>query len=324
MKLGICGLGLIGRQRLTAVQEFFPGVTIYAFDPFSPAETDIGSAIRVWEESELWELQLDGLIISTPHSVATELVEKALKHGIRTLVEKPMGRNLGEAEKLRTLDVDGKLSVGFNYRFMPAITVLDRAITNKELGEIISVEISLGHGGSPEDKSSWKLDPEIAGGGALLDPGIHLLDLLVNPLRGLGELKISSLGDWSGFWKTGIEEHVEMFGSIGESAFHMTSSVVQWRTTFRIFVLGTDGYIEISGRGRSDGPQILTKGSRWGWKSAPSQLASENTEVLMTRDNSLEQETKAWMEGRDLVCTSEQALQTMRVYSKLAKELTNA
>src|ERR1035441_4976780 len=46
-----------------------------------------------------------------------------------------------------------------------------------QFGTLINVSMVLGHGGAPGMEKGWKLDPIRAGGGCLIDPGIHLLDL---------------------------------------------------------------------------------------------------------------------------------------------------
>ena len=87
------------------------------------------------------------------------------KEGTRVHVEKPLGRDLPEAKYLYSLDSSGSfLTVGFNYRFFRGVEGLLRDIQHGVSGEVISVEMILGHGGAPADKTSWKLDPLLAGG----------------------------------------------------------------------------------------------------------------------------------------------------------------
>jgi predicted dehydrogenase len=67
--------------------------------------------------------------------------------------------------------------------------------------------MTIGHGGSPNDLTTWKLNAYRAGSGSLLDPGVHMLDLLtqlftrLTPLCGVA---------WNGFWKTGIDEELHL------------------------------------------------------------------------------------------------------------------
>jgi predicted dehydrogenase len=211
-------------------------------------------------------------------------------------MEKPMGRNLLEAKKLHSHKNARNLSIGFNYRFMPSVQAAKSTIKSGDLGEIVSVKMDLGHGGSPKDKNSWKLNPDSAGGGVILDPGIHLLDLICYLFHvQASEVQFTDARSWKGFWNTGIEETVFAIGMLNKTLLNLSVSLVAWRTRFEIEIIGTEGYLKLSGRGRTDGPQTMTLGRRWGWASAKSQSDSEVVKQLATHDNSLELELAAWI-----------------------------
>jgi len=58
--------------------------------------------------------------------------------------------------------------------------------------------------------------------------------------------------------------------------------VCQWRSEFRIEVIGRDGYGVVSGRGRSYGMQRYTRGKRWSWINGRPQV--ENEELVIESD----------------------------------------
>ena len=125
------------------------------------------------------------------------------------LIEKPMGRDAGEALALMAAaQRPGQLRVGLNYRFFDGVEALLADVRAGNFGELISLDVVLGHGGSPGDERSWKLDPVRAGGGCLIDPGIHVLDLLLQ-IAG-PEVEVVGARTWSGFWNTGIEEEAHL------------------------------------------------------------------------------------------------------------------
>ena len=70
------------------------------------------------------------------------------------------------------------------------------------LGELRSIDILLGHGGHPRSAESWKLDPARAGGGVLLDPGVHLFDLVLCVSRAA---RLEHVSATRGFWPTGVD-----------------------------------------------------------------------------------------------------------------------
>jgi predicted dehydrogenase len=187
-------------------------------------------------------------------------------------------------------------------------------------GKLNSIRIDIGHGGSPKDRDSWKLNPSKAGGGALLDPGIHILDLLhylfdFSP----AEIVINGANKWSGFWNTGIEESVNLIGRYREVPFTISISLVAWRTRFRIEVIGSDAYSILDGRGRSEGPQIHTFGKRWGWLESNSQRDSEIVEILCEKDSSILEETKSWLSNKSNLATSQDGLKSMQLYESFTK-----
>jgi predicted dehydrogenase len=315
----ICGLGLIGRQRLQAlIQSGVDPQAISWFDPYLKSESidDFREIKRIDSLEELQGYSPSHVIVSTPHDSAVEITKMFGPKKSKILMEKPMGRNLEEAMDLFDSVDQGQLNIGFNYRFMPAIQALKSDLKSKAIGELISIRIDIGHGGSPKDKDSWKLDPVKAGGGALLDPGIHMIDLLLYLFNGdTSNIEIQGTSQWSGFWDTGIEESISLIGRTSGVPFNISISLVAWRTRFHIEVLGSEGYIIINGRGRTDGPQSYTLGKRWGWQDHRSQIDSEETRVLAITDNSLSEETNAWLVGSEQLATASDGIKGMKLYT---------
>ena len=315
----VVGYGLIGRQRTKAILDSGLAQEIYIYDPFLndiPIESE--NLTRIGDISDLKNNRLSHVLIATPHDQVTGIIDEVKIHKPRIFIEKPMGRNLLESEKIRDIAKECDISVGFNYRFMAGIEKLKKIIASNEIGAINSIRLDLGHGGSPEDGNSWKLNKELAGGGSLLDPGIHLIDLILYLFgKNSSDIEVDGVNYWSGFWKTGIEESSMVLGKIDKIPFNLISSIVAWKTRFMVEVIGVNGYVIINGRGRSDGPQTITIGQRWGWLHATSQLESELTSNVMFNDTSILNETKAWINQSHQVCTAEQAFKSMSFYQKI-------
>jgi predicted dehydrogenase len=282
MRIGFCGLGLIGTQRFEGVrslQLLDPNQAIEIIGCYDPVLEDKqrvheSSLFRFASLELLIEKQPDLVFVSTPHHAVADICESLLAKGIRVHVEKPLGRNLAEAKHLCSLEgSDYSLTVGFNYRFFCGVEHLLRDIREQAFGQIISIEMTLGHGGALSDLNSWKLDPILAGGGSLLDPGVHLIDLC---LQIAPDLQLEYAKSWRGFWNTGIEEEVTVaFSSKLVPSIIIKSSIVRWRSEFSLRVNGTDGYGVVKGRGRSYGTQTYVRGKRWGWSDGTSQAESE-------------------------------------------------
>ncbi len=168
------------------------------------------------------------------------------------------------------------------------------------------------------------MNKEKAGGGALIDPGIHLIDLCNLVAKNLDFLAGKS---WNGFWKTGIEEECRLLlTSENIPMLDLTVSVVRWRSTFRLEFFGEDGYGIVEGRGRSYGPQQYRRGKRWGWQSGKSQADSEELvltspcdEVFADELNSLLWESAA--NSHIHLCTAAEAIENMKVLEKCRSPL---
>jgi predicted dehydrogenase len=297
--VNLIGAGLIGQERLKAVAKLrargFPVRVGWVHDPANPRLADLAKEYQFAVEPEIGEFlsrNADLVVIACPHDVAVEHTCRALNRGHTVLIEKPMGRNLAETEQIAAAAANGGgLFIGLNYRFMPGIAALLADWRSQRFGSPISLRMQMGHGGKPGDEKTWKLDPVRCGGGALLDPGIHLLDLITVMTRNTAAFR--SLNSWQGFWRTGIEEDTQLMFRAGEVGISMEVSVVRWRSHFEIFALGSEGYGYVTGRGRSYGRQSYRRGRRWGWQSAKDQVSSEELVLEDACEDSFAEELAA-------------------------------
>jgi predicted dehydrogenase len=327
----VIGAGLIGRERLDAVAALRRAgrevelVGVFDADPAicQVAAERYGIPAMATVEAVL-EARPDWTMIALPHDIAVTVAEQVLASGARVLLEKPMGRDLAEAERLLRLGGE-RLRIGFNYRFYRGIEKAVADVRSGRLGEIISIEFELGHGCAPGQEKTWKLDPERAGGGCLIDPGVHLLDLCL--LLAPDGLKAIGGAAWSGFWKTGIEEEVSLILDAGSFCMKIRVSVVAWRSTFHMRINGTEGYATVTGRNRSYGPQTYVVGKRWGWRDAPSQAASEVMEINDDGLDVFERETEALLfpatEGEiwPAIATAEDGYAVMKLLDEVRSTL---
>jgi predicted dehydrogenase len=180
----------------------------------------------------------------------------------------------------------------------------------------------MGHGCNPNIKDSWKLDPIRAGGGCLIDPGIHLLDLC--QLMSKDKIKVRCGWSWNGFWKTGIEEECHFLLEADKFLINLQVSIVKWRSTFRIEINGDKGYGIIEGRNRSYGKQRYIFGERWGWQKGCSQVESEilvseeSGEDVFTREiESLLYDVKSTLRP----CSGKEAMENMKLLEECRKSI---
>jgi predicted dehydrogenase len=340
MKIGVIGGGLIGQERLQALKRIIeisshPIEISMVIDSDQSRLEKISGLYKCPVSSNLEDVFLanpDWIFICTPHEYVFEITKACFANNSNVLVEKPLGRSFKECNEILAIKPQYiRLAVGFNYRFYPGIRRAINDALNGVFGKIISVNMVLGHGNAPGMEKTWKLDPKKCGGGALIDPGIHLFDLVL--CLSDGAINVLQGASWSGFWGTGIEEeaHVIMRDSLG-TIFNIQASLNRWRSSFRLEINGVDGYGVVEGRGRSYGPQSYKVGKRWGWQSGSNQADSE--ELLIDSDPSNDSfffET-AMLLGIDLpglgpqngrlnVCDELQALKAMSLLDTCRKSL---
>jgi predicted dehydrogenase len=297
IRVAVIGAGLIGKERLLAIRALeqsghpvsLAGIFDVNTELAQKAAAEFGT-VSFPSMQALYESSPDWIVVALPHDTAVGVAEAALKISAHVLMEKPMGRDLAEAKRLLTAGKD-RLHIGFNYRFYEGIAKAMQDAKQGRFGDLISVDFLLGHGCYPGQEKTWKLNDERAGGGCLIDPGIHLLDLCLQ-LAPDG-FEVAGGRSWKGFWKTGIEEDVSLVLSSGSFAVNLHVSIVHWRSVFRMAIDGTDAYGVVSGRNRSYGDQSYTFGPRWGWQNAPSQAASERIEIQTDGNNAFIRETQA-------------------------------
>lgn len=130
--------------------------------------------------------QLDAVIIATPNVLHAEQAIAFLGAGKHVLVEKPMAMNTAECDAMiEASSASGaSLMVAHCWRFHPDVLALRDRIAAGELGTVVKTR---GYGVHAHwMPQGWFVQPELAGGGALADMGVHAIDtarfLLGGPL----------------------------------------------------------------------------------------------------------------------------------------------
>ena len=125
---------------------------------------------------------LDVAVIATPDHVHARDVATLLEAGVAVYCEKPLANDGATARDLVALGTDAGVAatVGYSFRFNPAIQALKRDLESGRLGEPWLIELAEHNpqfhpaGGKP---MNWKGDPDQAGGGALFEYGSHVVDM---------------------------------------------------------------------------------------------------------------------------------------------------
>ena len=177
------GAGVIGQLRARALQRV-PGTSLrFVFDVDEAAARALaeqhGARATTDYDALLAEEDIDVVIVSSPPQFHEAQVIAALEAGKDVLCEKPLANSLEAARNMvETAHRLGRtLTTGFNHRYFPAIQTVKRAIDDGLIGELDHVRAFAGHQGLSQFRAAWEYDKAIVGGGALMDVGIHMLDL---------------------------------------------------------------------------------------------------------------------------------------------------
>jgi predicted dehydrogenase len=261
LRVGIVGCGLIGAKRALALAPADELVGCYDIDGAATgalARRHGGRACATMEE--LLALAPDVVIVATVHDRLAELAERALIAGAHVLVEKPAGISTAQIDRLieHARARERLVKVGFNHRFHPALARIAAEVHSGRHGELLHLRARYGHGGRLGYGSEWRADPLRAGGGELVDQGMHLLDL-THWLA--GPLPLHSALLRTQFWDTAVEDNAALI--LGEphraggpwAMLHV--SWTEWKNLFSFEVFCRTAKLRVDGLAGSYGPQRL-------------------------------------------------------------------
>jgi predicted dehydrogenase len=184
-RLAFVGLGWAGALRLASATAAGAAEAVALCETvperLEAARADYPDAACFEDPEDLWRkaaaLDLDGVVVATPNALHAPQVLPALERGLAVFCQKPLALSAGEARQLVSAarEADRLLGVDYSYRFTLGAQEMRRAIDAGELGRVVALS-TVFHNAYGPDKA-WFRDPALAGGGALLDLGVHLIDL---------------------------------------------------------------------------------------------------------------------------------------------------
>lgn len=197
LRFGILGCGMIAKFHADAINSIenalLFGVADNAFDRAEAFGEKYG--IKAYKDfgEMLLDPEIDAVCICTPSGFHAENALKALKAGKNVVLEKPMALNTEDADKIIAAcnETGKKLTVICQLRFSDDILKVKQLIKDNAFGKIVMCNLSMKYWRDEEYYSSspWKGTKKFDGGGALMNQGIHGIDLL---LYVMGECEVLS------------------------------------------------------------------------------------------------------------------------------------
>lgn len=178
--VGIIGLGNIGRYHADRLRnhgaEIVGGMDVLP-EARERFERDYGVATYD-DHTELYDV-VDAVVVTTPNKFHEEYAVAALEAGLDVLLEKPLAHTVESAERIAEVarEAEGFCMVGFHNRYLAPIEVLTDQRDRGRFGELTHIDANYIRRRGIPGRGSWFTSKEIAGGGALIDIGVHALDL---------------------------------------------------------------------------------------------------------------------------------------------------
>ena len=246
-KVGIIGYGKMGKTRHTALDEIGKGEVIAVSEPNLTEPLD--DIPNVSHDEIINNPDIDIVLVCTPNFLNKELTLKALKAGKHVFCEKPPAFTAEEVAEIQEVEKNSdsrKLMYGFNHRHHDSVIRMKEIVDSNEFGKIIWMRGRYGKSVTEDYFDNWRAKKELAGGGILIDQGIHMLDLFLHLAGDFDSVKaeVSNL-----YWNLEVEDNAFVILRNSKSGIDASlhSTMSQWRHLFSLEVFMEKGYMVLNG-----------------------------------------------------------------------------
>lgn len=324
LNVGIIGFGKMGRIRAHSVEKSGRARIAAIYDQVAP---DAPYVLAPSAQAIIDDPAIDAVFVCTPNYLNRPLTISALDAGKHVFCEKPPAFNAAEVREIMAAEArSGRvLMYGFNHRHHSAVMKMKEIVDAGTYGRILWMRGRYGKSVDADFLNTWRAKKAMAGGGILLDQGIHMLDLFMHLGGDFDEVQavVSNL-----YWKTdGIEDNVFAIMRNTKSGLvaSLHSTMTQWRHLFSLEVFLESGYMVLNGLKTSSGTygqEVLTIAKNR--TTAPAATWNDEERIVFEVDTSWDSEVgmffDAILDGRPVTLgTSRDALRTMtaidRIYS---------
>ena len=327
LRVGIAGYGVVGKRRREFIDRHPHLKVVAVSDASFGADGTMGDGVRRYADfRRLADANLDILFVCLPNDAAPEATILGLESGFHVFCEKPPGRTVGDIERVIACErrhPGRKLRYGFNHRYHDSVREALRIVGAGKIGSVLNMRGVYGKSKfvSFGAHSDWRVKRAAAGGGILLDQGIHMVDLM--RLFAGGEfIDVHSFVS-NAFWRHDVEDNAYALMRTASGVVAMLhSTATQWRHRFHLDIACARGALTLSGilsGSKSYGAETLTIA----WANPDDDSGDPREEVMrFDEDNSWRDEiaefADAILEDKPVVGgSSADALETMRLVYRI-------
>ncbi len=260
MNVVIIGCGLIGQKRAKALGEC---KLVACVDLIQDKANELAQQFPGCKTETNWQKAIalpgvDIVIIATLHASLAEITYASIQRNLHVLVEKPGARLAAELKPIlnEISNTNSLVRVGFNHRYHRAFRKARSLVDEGALGELMFIRARYGHGGRIGYDKEWRSQPELSGGGELIDQGVHLIDL--------AQWFLGDFNDIQGYahtyyWDMPVDDNGFLILKTSKNQVaHLHASCTEWKNTFSFEIYGHHGKLDINGLGGSYGTERLT------------------------------------------------------------------
>ncbi len=323
LNVGIAGYGVVGKRRRESIDQHPALKTIAVCDRVFSGDGVFPDGVRYYTHyKRLLQEDLNILFVCMTNDIASEVTIAGLEKELHVFCEKPPGRDLSDIARVIACEKKHpnlRLKYGFNHRYHDSVRDALKIIKNRELGPLINIRGVYGKSKIISFDSDWRTKRALAGGGILLDQGIHMVDLM-RLFAGEFVDIYSFVSD--NYWHHDVEDNAYALMRTADGVVAMLhSSATQWRHRFQLDITLSRGMIILSG--------ILSGSKSYGAETILVAYTDENDggdprEMTMryNKDNSWWDEicdfTDAILKGKPILDGSSiEALETMRLVYRI-------
>ncbi len=184
--LGIIGAGSVAQLHAEAAAKAGERVAVICDVDLAKAETlaaeHAGATATDSIESLLGRDDIDAVVVAIPNCYHKQVAIDAMRAGKDVLLEKPMAMSVAECDEIIAAhEQTGQLlQMGFVCRGAPAAVAAYELAAQGQLGRVYQVKASVYRQRGIPGLGRWFTNRAMSGGGALMDVGVHLIDLAMH------------------------------------------------------------------------------------------------------------------------------------------------
>lgn len=183
---GVIGGGMIGNFHAQAIQQLPNAKLVAVCDEVPAAAAALAGKYNVPSMGKLDDFlarqDLDVVTVATPSGTHADIAIAAARHGKHCIAEKPIDVTLEKIDAAIAAHEKAGTQLGgiFNMRYMPTAKLFKQAVDDGRFGRL-TFGIAYGpwwREQSYYDNGGWRGTWKLDGGGALMNQGIHTIDML--------------------------------------------------------------------------------------------------------------------------------------------------